>query len=83
VIRQLPRKADREPKTKGLDQDLEKAERVLDPDDRPQEAVSIERPSSRISTKTATDSSTMKSGPQCEHSLDREVEETEVNGKRV
>jgi len=64
VVRQLPRKADREPKTNGLDQDLEKVGRVLDPEVRAREAVSIERPSSRNSTKMATDSSTMKSGLQ-------------------
>ena len=83
MIRQLPRKADREPKINGLDQDLEKAERVLDPELREHEAASIERPSSRNSTKMATDSLMMKNGPQCELSLDRDVEYPEDNGKRV
>ena len=47
------------------------------------EAASIERPSSRNSTKMATDSLMMKNGPQCELSLDRDVEYPEDNGKRV
>ena len=83
MIRQLPRKTARGPKISGLDQDLEKAERVLDPEVRAHEAASIERLSSRDSTKMATDSLMMKSGTQCELSLDRDVEDPEDNGKRV